>query len=93
MKTTCNSHFNNKNVEYKCVTRLMNFIVYWAQYADIMSTDEMSKDIMSNRQNAEQTKCRQTPCMQNTEETIAKYAVDANLFRLRSTNPKKNIQL
>ena len=31
-----------------------------------------------------------TPCMQNTEETIAKYAVDANLFRLWSTNPKKN---
>ena len=27
--------------------------------------------------------------MQNTEETIAKYAVDANLFRLGSTNPKK----
>ena len=27
--------------------------------------------------------------MKNTEETIAKYAVDANLFRLRSTNPKK----
>ena len=32
------------------------------------------------------------PHMQNTEETIAKYAVDANLFRLGSTNPKKNIQ-
>ena len=30
-----------------------------------------------------------TPCMQNTEETIAKYAVDANLFQLGSTNPKK----
>ena len=31
------------------------------------------------------------PSMQNTEETIAKYAVDANLFRLESTksNPKK----
>ena len=29
------------------------------------------------------------PCMQNTEETIAKYAVDDNLFRLGSTNPKK----
>ena len=27
--------------------------------------------------------------MQNNEETIAKYAVDANLFRLGSTNPKK----
>ena len=27
--------------------------------------------------------------MQNTEEIIAKYAVDANLFQLRSTNPKK----
>ena len=32
------------------------------------------------------------PWMQNTEETIAKYAVDANLLRLGSTNPKKNIQ-
>ena len=32
------------------------------------------------------------PCMQNTEETIAKYAVDANLFQLGFTNPKKNIQ-
>ena len=30
------------------------------------------------------------PCMQNTEETIAKYAVDANLFRFGSTDPKKN---
>ena len=30
--------------------------------------------------------------MQNIEYTIAKYAVDANLFRLGSTNPKKNIQ-
>ena len=29
-------------------------------------------------------------CMQNTEETVAKYAFDANLFRLGSTNPKKN---
>jgi len=29
------------------------------------------------------------PCMQNTEETFAKYAVDANLFRLGSNNPKK----
>ena len=28
----------------------------------------------------------------NTEETIAKYAIDANLLRLGSTNPKKNIQ-
>ena len=26
------------------------------------------------------------------EEIIAKYAVDANLFRLGSTNPKKKIQ-
>ena len=34
---------------------------------------------------------RRDPRMQNTEETIAKYAVDANLFRLGSTNPKKNI--
>ena len=30
--------------------------------------------------------------MQNTEETIAKYVVDANLFQLESTHPKKNIQ-
>ena len=30
--------------------------------------------------------------MQNTEENIAKYAVDANLYRLGYTNPKKNIQ-
>ena len=30
--------------------------------------------------------------MQNTEETIAKYAVDGNPFRLGSTNPKKNMQ-
>ena len=29
---------------------------------------------------------------QNTEETITKYAVDANLSRLGSTNPKTNIQ-
>ena len=29
---------------------------------------------------------------QNNEETFAKYAVDANLFRLASTNRKKNIQ-
>ena len=38
---------------------------------------------------------RRDPCMQNTEKTInyAKYGVDANLFRLGSTNPKKNIQL
>ena len=28
--------------------------------------------------------------MQNTEETIEKYAVDANLFWLGSTKPKKN---
>ena len=61
-----------------------------------------------DRQNAEQTKCRQakcridkmstdkmhvTPCLQNSEETIVKYAVDANLLRLGSTDPKKNIQL
>ena len=31
--------------------------------------------------------------MQKTVETIAKYAVDATLFQLGSTNPKKNIQL
>ena len=30
--------------------------------------------------------------MQNTEETIAKYAGDTNLFRLGSTNPKQNNQ-
>ena len=30
-----------------------------------------------------------TVCMQNTEETIAKYVVDANLFRLGSTTAKK----
>ena len=29
------------------------------------------------------------PCMQNTEEINTKYAVDANLSRLGSTNPKK----
>ena len=28
--------------------------------------------------------------MQNIEETNAKYAIDANLFRLGSTIPKKN---
>ena len=32
------------------------------------------------------------PCMQNTEEIIAKYAIDDNLFRLGSINPKKKIQ-
>ena len=31
-------------------------------------------------------------CVQNTEETIAKYAVDANLFELGSTYSKRNIQ-
>ena len=31
-------------------------------------------------------------CMQNNEETFAKYAVDANLFRLGSTNPRINIK-
>ena len=31
--------------------------------------------------------------MQNNEETIAKYAIDANLFRVGSTNPKKNSQI
>ena len=36
---------------------------------------------------------RRDPCMQNTEETtFAKYAVDANLFRLGLTNSKKNNQ-
>ena len=33
---------------------------------------------------------RKDPYMQETEDTIAKYAVDTNLFRLGSTNPKKN---
>ena len=33
-----------------------------------------------------------TPCMQNTEQTIAKYAVNANMFRLGSINSKKNIK-
>ena len=33
-----------------------------------------------------------TPCMENTEETIEKYAVDSHLFRLGSTNPKKKNQ-
>ena len=28
-------------------------------------------------------------CMQNTKEIITKYVVDANVFRLGSTNPKK----
>ena len=37
-----------------------------------------------DRQRFEQTKCR------TDKETIAKYAVDANLFRLGPTNPKKN---
>ena len=37
-------------------------------------------------------KKKKKPCMENNEETIAKYAVDANLFRLGSTNPKKNMQ-
>ena len=51
-------------------------------------------DKISNRQTVEQTKCRQTKCMlphamENTEETIAKYAVDANPFRLGSTKPNK----
>ena len=32
---------------------------------------------------------RRDPCMQNTEEIITKYDVDANLFRLESTNPEK----
>ena len=30
--------------------------------------------------------------MQKTDEIIAKYAIDANLFRLGSPNPKKNCQ-
>ena len=60
-----------------------------------------------DRHNVEPTKCRQancrtdsmstgkmhvTPCMQNNEETIAKYVIDANLFRLGSTNLWKDIQ-
>ena len=32
------------------------------------------------------------PCVETNEETIAKYAVDANLFPLGSTNPKRIIQ-
>ena len=43
---------------------------------------------MLNRQMSTD-KLHVTPCMQHTEETIAKYAVDANLFRPGSTNPKK----
>ena len=64
-----------------------------------MPTNKMSTDIMSNRHNVEQTKFRTDkmstdkmhviPCIQNTEENIAKYAVEANLFQLGSTNPKK----
>ena len=30
------------------------------------------------------------PCLQNSEQTIVKYVIEANLLRLRSTNPKKN---
>ena len=30
-----------------------------------------------------------SPCRQNTKEIVAKYAVDANLFRLGSIKPKK----
>ena len=30
---------------------------------------------------------RTDPCMENTEETIAKYAIDANLFWLGSMHP------
>ena len=33
------------------------------------------------------------PCMQNTQENIVKYVIDANLSRLGSTNSKKNISL
>ena len=72
-------------------------------YADIMPSRQNVDTQNVDRHNVEQTKFRQkkyrtdkmyvTPCMQNTEETIAKYAVDANLFRLGSSNPKKNIQL
>ena len=32
------------------------------------------------------------PCMQKTDEIIAKYAIDANLFRLGSSIPPKKIQ-
>ena len=54
-------------------------------------------DKMPNRQNAKQTKCQTdkmhaTSHMQNTLDIIAKYPVDANLFRLGSTSPKINIQ-
>ena len=34
-------------------------------------------------------KTKKKLCMQTTVETYAKHAIDANLFRLRSTNPKK----
>ena len=45
------------------------------RYVDKMSTDKMQV----------------TPIMQNTEETIALYANDTNLFQLGSTNPKKKL--
>ena len=32
-------------------------------------------------------------CMRSTSETIAKYAVDANMFRLGYVYPKKDIQV
>ena len=48
----------------------------------------MSTDKMPNRQNVDR-QMYVISCMQNTNETIAKYAVDDNLFRLGSTNPKK----
>ena len=35
---------------------------------------------MPNRQNVDRQNSCDPPCMQNTEETIAKYAVDANLL-------------
>ena len=71
-------------------------------YADIMPSRQNVDTQNVDRHNVEQTKFRQkkyrtdkmyvTPCMQNTEETIAKYDVDANLLRLGSTKHKKNIQ-
>ena len=38
-------------------------------------------------------KMHATTCMQNTEEIIAKYAVDANLFRLGSTHRLKKVKI
>ena len=45
--------------------------------------------LFAEGQFAVRTVHRMDPCIQNSEDTIAKYAVDANLFRLGSTNLKK----